>query len=764
MSRDAMPPAARRRNAMRRVRRAMALAAGPLVLAAAAADAQARPAELPVIPAPASARPFEGQWPVPADLPVEVAYQTDAQLGAFNIRIRLVAADSMNGPESYQLVVAPGAVTLTAPRAAGRFYGLLTLQQLVEQARATNAAAPAIGSVTIVDAPRFPYRGLHLDVGRHFQPVEFVKRYIDLLARFKLNTFHWHLTEDQGWRIEIRKYPRLTEVSSCRKETMLEKNFTPYVGDGRPHCGFYTQAEIRDVVAYAAARNVTVIPEIEMPGHTVAALAAYPELACTPGPFEVMTTWGVSEEILCPSERTFEFLQDVLTEMLELFPSRMIHIGGDEAPKTRWKASPLAQEIIQREGLKDEHGLQSWFIKRIDTWLAARGRRLVGWDEILEGGLAPGATVMSWRGVAGGIDAARQGRDVIMTPTSHLYFDYYQGDARFEPLAIGGFVPLEQVYAYEPVPPELTPAEARRILGAQGNVWTEYLKTPAAVEFMAYPRAIALAELTWSPRDRRDWGSFQRRLPHVLRQLDRLRVNYRLPTVTGLEKDVVTLEPRARVVLGAPFDGAEIRYTLDGSDPTARSPRYERPFEVTTTFDGVRVTARAFAPDGRASPPRAALVRRTTYREPESVPPAALALGLRVAYHETAVRTVVGLDTLPPRRRGVALSVERQGFERDEQYALVFSGFLEVPEDAMYEFALTSDDGATLQVGDAVVVDNDGPHGSQERSGQVALRAGPHPITVRYFQAGGGADLSLRVRIGSGPWRAIPVSWLQHRP
>jgi len=722
------------------------------------------PRDFPVIPLPASARAFEGAWSVPAAMPVEVAYQTDAQLAGWDVRVRMVPVDSLNGLESYTLTIAPGAVTVTAPRMAGRFYALITLQQLVEAARANNPALPTIRSVTIADAPRFSYRGLHLDVGRHFMPVEFVKRYVDLMARFKLNTFHWHLTEDQGWRIEIKKYPRLTEVASCRKETMVEKNFDPYRGDGTPHCGFYTQEQIKDIVAYAAARNVTVMPEIEMPGHSVAALAAYPELACTPGPFEVRTTWGVADDIYCPGDRTFEFLQDVLTEVLDLFPSRLIHIGGDEAPKTRWKASPLAQAIIQRERLKDEHELQSWFIRRIDTWLASRGRRLVGWDEILEGGLAPGATVMSWRGVAGGIDAARQGRDVIMTPNSHLYFDYYQGDPRFEPLAIGGLLTTEQVYGYEPVPTELTPEQATRILGAQGNVWTEYIKTTAQAEFMAFPRAIALAELTWSPRGSRDWNGFSRRLPAALRDLDRLRVNYRLPTVTGLERDLLTLEPRIRVTLGAGFAGAEIRYTLDGTDPTPRSLLYARPFDVTTTFDGVPVTARAFTADGRASTPRRMLVKRTNYREAAGIETATLELGLTMRYYEATMRSVVGMDTLRAVRSGTAQVIAPSGNERDENYALAFSGFIELPGDGMWEFSLTSDDGSTLSIGDDVVVNNDGAHGAQERTGMMAMRAGTHPLTIRYFQGGGAGGLTVRIREGTGPWREIPRNWLMHRP
>jgi hexosaminidase len=440
-------------------------------------------------------------------------------------------------------------VELVGRTHAGVFRGLQTLRQLMpveveDRFRAlapwggasTLGARPAsataalrIPAVDISDAPRFPYRGMHLDVGRHFFPVEFVKKYIDLLALYRMNTFHWHLTEDQGWRIEIRRYPRLTEVGSCRAETILEKNFDPFVGDGMPYCGFYTQAEIREVVAYARERHILVIPEIEMPGHSVAALAAYPELACTEGPFEVHTRWGVTPDIYCPKEETFEFLQAVLEEVMQLFPSPYIHIGGDEAPKERWEESPVAQEVIRREGLADEHELQSWFVQRIERFLNANGRRLIGWDEILEGGLAPNATVMSWRGMEGGIDAARQGHDVIMTPVSHVYFDYYQAEPDGEPLAICCFTPLEKVYGFEPVPGELAADEAPHVLGAQGNVWTEYMTTPEHVEYMALPRMLALSEVVWSPRDLRDWESFRVRLEAQLPRLDALDVNYRRP-------------------------------------------------------------------------------------------------------------------------------------------------------------------------------------------------------------------------------------------
>ncbi len=417
--------------------------------------------------------------------------------------------------ELYALEISFDRVLVSAPGRAGAQYALETLRQLIAQA--SDGVQAALPRGRIEDEPRFAYRGMHLDVGRHFFPPEDIKTYLDLLARYKFNRFHWHLTEDQGWRIEIKRYPELTEISSVRKETILEKNFDPFVGDGTPHAGFYTQDEVREIVAYAAARNIEVIPEIEMPGHSRAALAAFPELACTEGPFEVSTIWGVHDDIYCPREETFEFLENVLTEVLDLFPSELIHIGGDEAPKKRWEESEVAQAVIRREGLADEDELQSWFIRRIEAFLVSKGRRLIGWDEILEGGLAPQATVMSWRGMEGGIVAANMGHDVVMTPTSHCYFDYYQGDPEAEPLAIGGDLPVEKVYAFEPVPTELSAEAAQHILGAQGNVWTEYIKTWDHVEYMVLPRMLALAEVVWSPPESRDFASFQERaMPHLV--------------------------------------------------------------------------------------------------------------------------------------------------------------------------------------------------------------------------------------------------------
>jgi hexosaminidase len=464
------------------------------------------------------ARPFRDQGGLP--LTVE---------GDGAIRLSI---DGQGDPEGYRLEVAPSGITVTGTDHAGLFYGLQTLSQLLPpgaEAGSQGAGAPIlVGSIVIDDAPRFSYRGMHLDVARHFFGPEFVKEYIDLLARYKFNRFHWHLTEDQGWRIQIDAYPRLTEVSAFRNQTQIGHGSEPFNGDGRRYGGFYTKDEIRDIVAYAQARYITVIPEIEMPGHAQAALAAYPELACTDGPFEVAMTWGVFEDIYCPYEETFEFLETVLSEVIELFPGPYVHIGGDEAPKTRWEESDYVRDLMQREGMTEVAQVQSWFVRRIERFLNSKGKRLIGWDEILEGGVAPDATIMSWRGTIGGIAASRQGHDVIMTPYSHLYLDYYQSqDQESEPFAIGGFLPLDTVYSYEPVPEQLRAEDAAHIIGAQANVWTEYMPTPEHVEYMLLPRMLAVSEVVWSPKTSKDFEDFIGRLPWHLRRFDALGVNYR---------------------------------------------------------------------------------------------------------------------------------------------------------------------------------------------------------------------------------------------
>jgi hexosaminidase len=466
---------------------------------------------------------------------LRLAVRSAAPAGTSVISLRLDSSLARLGDEGYRLDASPSHVAIRAYRAAGAFYGLQTLRQLFPPAIFRQAQTAgviwSIPAIAIEDSPRFAWRGVHLDVARHFMPKEFVKKYIDLAALHKLNRFHWHLTDDQGWRLEIKQYPRLTQVGAWRRETLIGRKVqdsTTWRFDGQPHGGFYTQDDVREIVAYAAARFVTIVPEIEMPGHSQAAIAAYPELGNTGDAIPVWTSWGVDQNILNPGDATVRFYQNVLTEVMGLFPGRWIHIGGDEAPKTQWIASPLAQARIRELGLKNEDELQSWFTHRMDEFLTAHGRRLVGWDEILEGGLAPNAVVMSWRGVDGGIAAAQARHDVVMAPGSHTYFDHYQSaDTVAEPLAIGGYLPLDTVYSFEPVPPALTADEARYVLGAQGQLWTEYIPDPKRAEYMVFPRACALAEVLWTPRAGRDFADFTRRLATHLERLAILDVNYR---------------------------------------------------------------------------------------------------------------------------------------------------------------------------------------------------------------------------------------------
>ncbi len=434
------------------------------------------------------------------------------------------------GTEGYLLA---GRIVIRAPEPAGLFYAVQTIRQMLPPQVFREAPVPdvawTIPAAAIEDYPRFGWRGAHLDTGRHFMPKEFVKKYIDLLALHKLNTFHWHLTEDQGWRLEIKRYPKLTEIGAWRKETVVgrprgqeERKY-----DGKRHGGFYTQEDAREIVAYARARFVNVVPEIEMPGHAVAAIAAYPELGVSGEPIEVATRWGIFSDILNAEPSTIQLMQNVLTEVLAIFPSRYIHIGGDEADKTKWKASPRIQARIKELGLADEHELQSWFIRQMDAFLTEHKRRLIGWDEILEGGLAENAVVMSWRGTKGGIDAARAGHDVVMAPTSNTYLDYAQSKDPAEPVGQSAVLPLESVYAYEPVPQELEPEFAKHVLGAQAQVWTEYMPTPKDVEYMAFPRLTALAEVVWTPKERKDYAGYLDRLAADLARLRVLDVNFR---------------------------------------------------------------------------------------------------------------------------------------------------------------------------------------------------------------------------------------------
>lgn len=473
--------------------------------------------------------------------------------------------ERIENEEGYTLDISNSQIVIRSKSAKGAFYAVQSLVQLIPSK--TKDEEIAIQSLLIEDAPRFKYRGMHLDVGRHMFSVDFIKKYIDLISKLKMNTFHWHLTEDQGWRIEIKKYPKLQTVAAFRNETLIgHYNDQPQQFDGKKYGGYYTQEEIKEIVAYALKRHVTIIPEIEMPGHSQAAIAAYPELGCTGKKVNVATKWGVFEEVYCPNEKTFQFLEDVIDEVCELFPGKYIHIGGDEAPKARWKNSTYCQNLIKKLNLKDEHGLQSYFIQRMEKYINSKGKQIIGWDEILEGGLAPNATVMSWRGTKGAVEAAKEGHNVILTPTSHSYFDYYQSENEQEPLAIGGFLPLERVYAFDAIPKELQEQYSKYLLGVQGNVWTEYMPDEKKVEYMAFPRAIALSEVAWSAPKNKNYHAFVTRLQQFQKRLDHLHVNY-ANHLFEIKGNAQKIDNKMYFALNSASKDAPIYYSIDSLPP-----------------------------------------------------------------------------------------------------------------------------------------------------------------------------------------------------
>lgn len=480
--------------------------------------------------------------------------------------------------EKYELTVTPKQIHIKAVGNVGIFYAFQTLMQLLPPNKFADATIPCLN---IKDEPKFKWRGMHLDVSRHFMPVSFVKKYIDYLSMYKMNTFHWHLTDDQGWRIEILAYPRLTQLGSIRFKSMVG-HFTEHRFDDKVHRGFYTQDEIKDVVAYAQQRHVTIIPEIEMPGHAMAALASYPQYSCTGGPFDVGQQWGGYDDVFCPKEETFQFLQEVLDEVMTLFPSEYIHIGGDECSKVRWKTCPNCQALMQREGLVNGEEIQSYFIRRMEQFLNSYNKKLIGWDEILEGGLSPNATVMSWRSTAGGIAAAKENHDVIMCPQSHCYFDHYQGDPKLEPVAIGGYTTVEKTYSFNPIPSELTADQAKHILGAQGNLWTEYINTPQEAEYMAMPRMAALAEVVWGTSNASEYANFQNRLLKHFELLDRSKVNYsksiyQISNTVAPSKTGKGIEVSLKSVYG----NKGVYYTTNGDAPSLQAKEYEAPIQIT---------------------------------------------------------------------------------------------------------------------------------------------------------------------------------------
>ena len=643
------------------------------------------------------------------------------------------------GVEGYTLSASSQGITVTGRTGQGLYYGMQTLLQLlpptIESSTKVSGVTWRIPAVSIKDEPTFEYRGALVDVCRHFLTVDEVKKHIDLLSMFKINRMHWHLTEDQGWRIEIKKYPRLTTIGSKRIE-----------GDGSVYGGFYTQEQVRDIVKYASDRFVTVIPEIELPGHAMGAIASYPELTCFPHRrvYEVRNLWGVEQDVYCPGkETTFKFIQDVLDEVLPLFPSEYVHIGGDECPKIRWKECPDCQRRIKEEGLKNEEELQSYTIRRAQKMLAKHGKKLIGWDEILEGGLAPSATVMSWRGEDGGIKAANMGHDVIMTPGSGgLYIDHYQGDSKIEPVAICCYASLEKVYSYNPIPAAIAPDKRHHIKGAQANLWAEYLYTTDIMQYRAFPRVIALAEATWTPQDRKDYKSFERRLNGAYIRLDQHKVNYHIPlpeqplpgSKASASLNFVAFTDTTSLTLQTSRP-ITIVYTTDGSEPTAESSRYTAPIKVS---ESQVVKVASVLPSGRLSRVRAITFDKQSYSPAVSLssPTPGLCTQTSIGdYYRASELSAVTNWVEGVAKTTQELRPDRVTNHMDEikRKAVIGEGYIKIPEDGCYVFSTNLDQ---MYLDGELFIDNtdEAPKFSRHDKSR-ALSAGWHKVKFIFIGA-----------------------------
>ena len=666
-------------------------------------------------------------------------YKTTVGDQAVSNGISLVLDDALDvNNEGYTLDVTTNGVTVKAKTPQGLFYGMQTFMQLlpaeIESPAVVNGIAWTTPCVTVKDEPRFAYRGFMLDPCRHFIPVENVKKQIDVLSLFKVNTMHWHLTDDQGWRVEIKKYPKLTEIGAKRIE-----------GEGTEYGGFYTQEEIKDVVKYAADRFITVIPELELPGHEMAAIAAYPELSCKGEQGTPRIIWGVEDIVMCAGkEEPFKFLEDVIDEIAPMFPSEYFHIGGDECPKISWKECPLCQKRIQEEGLKGtkehsaEERLQSYFVQRMEKYLAEKhGKKIIGWDEILEGGLAPSATVMSWRGEAGGIAAANMGHDVIMTPGSAgMYLDQYQGDSKIEPVTIGGYATIEKVYNYNPVPDTLVATgKAQHIKGVQCNNWSEYMYNTDLMEYRMYPRMLALSEIGWSPLNRKDYKDFERRLDNALVRLDEHNINYQIPQPEqpNGSSNFVAFTDKASLEFKTTRP-VKVVYTIDGTEPTAESTVYSAPIEFTES--GI-LKIRSVLPSGKMSKTRTITVEKQALAPAKEVAKTTPGLEMQVTdgmFLESSKLADVKewkKSTMKDLRELTSVVKSSESMRGVKQYAAVATGYVNIPEDGVYYI---SSDNEEVWIDGKLLINNGGEVKRFSRHDtSVALAAGLHEIKVVFL-------------------------------
>ena len=748
-----------------------------LIFAAAPSFSQSTDPNFGIIPAPFSIKQNPGKFYLHKRSIVKTELKDDrsvAFLSAFltqfnpaNLQtktdtatsiIELTSTGTENLPEEgYKLTVTPAKILIVG-KDAGLFYGVQTLIQLLADTKTTDKNS--ISCLEIEDHPRFKYRGMHLDVSRHFFPASFIRQYLDLLAMYKINTFHWHLTDDQGWRIEIKRYPKLTEIGSQRAQTLIG-NYR-YRGqqqfDNTPYGGFYTQEEIKEIVKYAADRFITIVPEIEMPGHSMAAIAAYPELGCNPKKtYKVAETWHVSQGVYCPSDSTFSFLQNVLTEVMQLFPGKYIHIGGDEVPKSVWHNSVFCQRLIKRLKLKNEHGLQSYFIGRIEKFLNENGRSIIGWDEILQGGLAPNATVMSWRGETGGIAAARQNHDVIMaSQKAGLYFDKAQSKSGQEPLSNNGYAPLQQTYSYNPVPAALTTEQQANIIGVQANLWTEYISTTEQVEYMLLPRLLALSEVGWTPLANKNYTDFADvRLPRHLFRLDADSINYRVPETIGI-RDTFMIGQSAIFNLKPSVACAKIYYAIDSITTAKTYSLYSSPITISPQINQTQtLQVMEITPSGKKSRVNKASIYNRQPFPAQNLQP--LAEGLKYKIVSGNFNASSQLDSAMVVDTGTTKTINVGSLRKNNGYfGAIYQGNIRIDQDGNYNIGLTSDDGSQLFLDDELVVDNDGKHPLSQKNSQVPIQKGFHRIKIKYFDAGEATTLRVYLNLAGKPQTELP--------
>lgn len=662
-------------------------------------------------------------------------------------KISIITTDnSLTNPEAYKLIISKDEIKIFGKN-QGLFYAVQSLLQMLP-----NDGTIKLPCALIEDQPRYAYRGLHLDVSRHFFSKEVIKEIISQMAFYKLNNFHWHLTDDQGWRIEIKKYPKLTEIGSKRRQTLVGNKFErfPVFFDGNPYGGFYTQEDIKEVVKYAQENFVNIIPEIEMPGHASAAIAAYPDLACFPTDFKVKETWGVFEDVFCAGkEETFQFMEDVLKEVMQLFPSTYIHIGGDECPKSKWKICEKCQARIKTLGLKDEHELQSYFIKRIEKILNAQGRQIFGWDEILEGGLAPNAAVMSWRGEQGGIIAAKQKHLVIMTPEDYVYFDHNQGFSLNEPLSVGRLTTTKEVYDYNPTPKDsLTFEEQKYIVGVQANLWSEYLTSPAKLNYMLYPRIFALSEIAWTNTSNKNYSNFAlKSVPHHLKKLEKNKILYKVPSPFKAQ-DTAFIASKYILDVKPTITDGKMFYSIDGYNPDQTSNLYVDPVTVNIPKGEYRIIKTVqISESGLKSSITKALIRNPEMMSALKIKPTKQ--GLKFDYYQAFFNQAYEIDFSKPTRSGIfrdLISVKKFKEKEIRYFGLKLAGYIYIPETANYTFSCIADDGAKIFIDDEQVVDNDGRHWINEAFGAAFLEKGYHKITISYFDAAGSAALQCFIK------------------